>query len=79
MRTKDLDSRRKVTPDELLALIGTSPADNLQGLSTSVSWKSNGRASWSETCLIIRGYWTRSERKFLFSAPGLSPAPGRAA
>ena len=40
MRTKDLDSRPKITPDELLALIGTSPADNLQGLSTSVSWKS---------------------------------------
>lgn len=40
MRTKDLDSRRKVTPDELLALIGTSPADNLQGFSTAVSWKS---------------------------------------
>ena len=40
MRTKDLDSRRKVTPDELLALIGTSPADNLQGFSTAVPWKS---------------------------------------
>lgn len=40
MNQDEKDSRRKVTPDELLALIGASPADNLQGLSTAVPWKS---------------------------------------
>jgi hypothetical protein len=30
----------KITPDQLLSEIGVSPADNLQGLSTAISWKS---------------------------------------
>jgi hypothetical protein len=30
----------KITPDKLLSVIGTSPADNLQGFSTAISWKS---------------------------------------
>jgi len=36
----ETDSRPKITPDELLALIGASPADNLQGSSTAIPWKS---------------------------------------
>jgi hypothetical protein len=37
---KENTAQQKITPDDLLALIGTSPADNLQGYSTAVSWKS---------------------------------------
>ena len=37
---KENTAQQKITPDDLLALLGTSPADNLQGYSTAVSWKS---------------------------------------
>ena len=30
----------KITPDEILSLIGTSPADNLEEIPTALSWKS---------------------------------------
>ena len=30
----------KITPDQLLSVIGISPADNLQGFSTAIPWKS---------------------------------------
>jgi len=31
---------QKITPDQLLAIIGITPADNLQGFSTAIPWKS---------------------------------------
>jgi hypothetical protein len=31
----------KITPDRLLSFIGLTPVDNVQGLSTSIPWKSN--------------------------------------
>ena len=30
----------RITPDQLLSVIGSSPADNLQGFPTAISWKS---------------------------------------
>lgn len=34
-------TEEKITPDRLLSFIGLTPVDNIQGLSTSVPWKSN--------------------------------------
>jgi poly(3-hydroxyalkanoate) synthetase len=41
MKEDEIARVEKITPDRLLFLIGLTPADNLQGLSTAVSWKSN--------------------------------------
>jgi hypothetical protein len=41
MKKDEIAQVEKITPDRLLSLIGLTPADNLQGLSTAVSWKSN--------------------------------------
>jgi hypothetical protein len=40
MKKNKITSEERITPDKLLSVIGTSPADNLQGFSTAISWKS---------------------------------------
>jgi poly(3-hydroxyalkanoate) synthetase len=34
------DAQQKITPDELLNIIGLSPADNLESINTALAWKS---------------------------------------
>ncbi|MBP1711450.1 MAG: hypothetical protein H6Q49_1652, partial [Deltaproteobacteria bacterium] len=33
-------AQQKITPDELLNIIGLSPADNLESINTALAWKS---------------------------------------
>ncbi len=41
MEDDEIAQAEKITPDKLLSFIGLTPVDNLQGLSTAVTWKSN--------------------------------------
>jgi hypothetical protein len=41
MKENEATRVERITPDKLISFIGLTPADNLQGLSTSVAWKSN--------------------------------------
>ena len=40
MKKEKIVREKKITPDRLLSIIGVSPADNLQGIPTALSWKS---------------------------------------
>ena len=40
MKDDKITREERITPDELLALIGISPADNFQGFLTAIPWKS---------------------------------------
>jgi hypothetical protein len=40
MKKEKIFREEKITPDRLLSIIGVSPADNLQGIPTALSWKS---------------------------------------
>ncbi len=40
MKKEKVDQAQRITPDKLLAVIGISPADNLQDFSTVIPWKS---------------------------------------
>jgi poly(3-hydroxyalkanoate) synthetase len=40
MNIDEIAREERITPDRLLSVIGISPADNLQGFSTAIPWKS---------------------------------------
>jgi hypothetical protein len=40
MEQENKTTLEKLTPDELLSVIGLSPADNLEGINTALAWKS---------------------------------------
>ena len=40
MKKDKITREERITPDKLLSVIGISPADNLQGFSTAIPWKS---------------------------------------
>ena len=40
MEKGNRDAEPKITPDELLNIIGLSPADNLESVNTALAWKS---------------------------------------
>lgn len=40
MKKGNIVGEEKITPDKLLSIIGTTPANNFQGFQTAVPWKS---------------------------------------